>query len=211
MSTSGWYLESSWDAQYIGGISWFRWGSKLIKAFDLYWKPRCTHSIPPMYSWYPTHVLMVSHPCTHGIPLMYSWGINLHQRTGCFKKMYPILKLKFWLANNLYIKFYYFATILNTCKSLLIPQRMIFVNWKHSYSSFSEHLDFVQHENSMKFSLLNCHLLFFVSMTFLHSLYFFHGRMFFCHCTYEPLSLSKQLLVLFFSIFLSVLIFLDET
>ena len=193
---------------------------------------RRTHGIPPMYSWHPTHVLMVSPWCTEHPrppppppPPMYwtspdvlnthytGWKLlnNLHQRTGCFKKMYPILKLKFWLANNLDIKFYYFATILNICKSLLIPQRMILVNWKHSYSSFSDHLDFVQHENSMKFSLLNCHLLFFVSMTFLHSLYFFHGRMFFCQCTYEPLSLSKQLLVLFFSIFLSVLIFLDET
>ena len=35
--------------------------------------PRCSHGIPPMYSWYPSDVLMVSPRCTHGIPPMYSW------------------------------------------------------------------------------------------------------------------------------------------
>ena len=41
---------------------------------------RCTHGIPPMYwtpppmySWYPSDVLMVNPRCTHGIPPMYSW------------------------------------------------------------------------------------------------------------------------------------------
>ena len=91
----GEYLE------YIGGLSWFMWGRKIIKAFDLYWKPwgttehlpmyswypptcimislqctedlRCTHDIPPMYSWYPLNVLIVSPWCTHDIPPMYSW------------------------------------------------------------------------------------------------------------------------------------------
>ena len=77
MSTSG-------DVQYIGGISWYMWGSNLIKSFQfllktpMYWTspdvlniPRCTHDIPPMYSWYPPDVLMVSPRCTHGIPPMY--------------------------------------------------------------------------------------------------------------------------------------------
>ena len=42
--------------EYIGGCS-VQWedimihvGSKLIKAFDLYWKPLCTHDISQMYS-----------------------------------------------------------------------------------------------------------------------------------------------------------------
>ena len=29
--------------------------------------PRCTHGIPPMYSWYPSDVLNIPQ-CTHGIP-----------------------------------------------------------------------------------------------------------------------------------------------
>ena len=33
--------------------------------------PRCTHDIPPMYSWYPPDVLMVSPQCTEHPP-MYS-------------------------------------------------------------------------------------------------------------------------------------------
>ena len=33
---------------------------------------RCTHDIPPMYSWYPPNVLMVSPRCTE-YPPMYSW------------------------------------------------------------------------------------------------------------------------------------------
>ena len=34
--------------------------------------PRCTHDIPPMYSWYPSDVLNTP-PITHDIPPMYSW------------------------------------------------------------------------------------------------------------------------------------------
>ena len=83
MSTSGGYP----DVQYIG-------------VFNRNWKvftnflPHMHHDIPPMYSWYPPNVLMVSlqcteHPpmyswypptcimisprCTHDIPTMYSW------------------------------------------------------------------------------------------------------------------------------------------
>ena len=35
--------------------------------------PRCTHDIPPMYSWNPPDVLMISLQCTHDIPSIYSW------------------------------------------------------------------------------------------------------------------------------------------
>ena len=46
---------------------------------------RCSKH-PPMYSWYPPDVLMVSPQCTHGIPPMYSWYpsdvLNTHY-TGC--------------------------------------------------------------------------------------------------------------------------------
>ena len=86
MSTSG-------DVQYIGEIPWCMRGGKVIKPFNLYWKPRCTHDIPhmhhdipPMYLWYPPDVLMVSLWCTHGIPPMY-WtspdALNTHY-TGWF-------------------------------------------------------------------------------------------------------------------------------
>ena len=34
--------------------------------------PRCTHGIPPMYSWYPPDVLNIP-SCTHGIPPHVSW------------------------------------------------------------------------------------------------------------------------------------------
>ena len=94
MSTSG-------DVQYIDGISWFIWGdimntlggggvfstsegnheyiggggfmlgSKLIKVFDLCWKPSCTEH-PPMYSWYRPTCIMISLRCTEH-PSMYSW------------------------------------------------------------------------------------------------------------------------------------------
>ena len=82
----GGYLEYIGGCSVHRGILWFIWGSKLIKAFDLYWKPRCTEHppmyswYPPMYSWYPSDVLMVSLWCTHDNPwciqdnsLMYSW------------------------------------------------------------------------------------------------------------------------------------------
>ena len=81
-------FSTSGGVQYIRGISWFIWGSKFMKAFDLYWKPRCTEHppmcswypphaswYPPMYSWYPpmywtsTNVLKISPQCTHVIPL----------------------------------------------------------------------------------------------------------------------------------------------
>ena len=47
-----------------------------IENSDVLNIPRCTHDIPPMYSWYPPDVLnipdvlMVS-PSTHGIPHTY--------------------------------------------------------------------------------------------------------------------------------------------
>ena len=60
--------------EYIEGTSWFIWESKLIKAFDLYWKPQCTEHAP-MYSWYPptwiiippTCIMVTLRQCTHGI------------------------------------------------------------------------------------------------------------------------------------------------
>ena len=81
--------------EYIRGISLVHWGifstsggilihvgSKLIKAFDLYWKPQCTYDISLMY-WTSPNVLMISpqyteHPpmyswYPHDVPLMYSW------------------------------------------------------------------------------------------------------------------------------------------
>ena len=83
MSTSGDILSTSGDAQCIGG-TWFMWGSKLIKAFDLYWKPRCPEH-PLMYSWYPPTCIMISPRCTHDIPPMYSWylpdALNIPRRT----------------------------------------------------------------------------------------------------------------------------------
>ena len=57
MSTSG-------DVQYIGRYHDLMWGSKFIKAFHLYCKPRCTeHSL--IYLWYPPHASWY--------PPMYSW------------------------------------------------------------------------------------------------------------------------------------------
>ena len=54
---------------YILGVSKLA-GSK-IPRLRLLNIPRCTHDIPPMYSWYPPDVLMISPRCTHGIPPMY--------------------------------------------------------------------------------------------------------------------------------------------
>ena len=52
-------FSTSEGIKYIMGISWVHQvdimihvGSKLIKALDLYWKPRWTHDILPMY-WTP--------------------------------------------------------------------------------------------------------------------------------------------------------------
>ena len=78
------------DVQYIGGVSWYMWGSNLLKSFQfllktpMYWTspnvlniprctrdiPQCTHGIPPMY-WTPPDVLMVSPYMYHDIPPMY--------------------------------------------------------------------------------------------------------------------------------------------
>ena len=59
------------DFQYIGGISWYMWGSNLIKSFQFLLKtpmyltsPDVLMISPPMYSWYPPR-------CTHGSPPMY--------------------------------------------------------------------------------------------------------------------------------------------
>ena len=49
--------------------------------------------------------------------------------------------------------------ILNNCKFYLLPHQKILLNWKQSYSSFSEKLDLSRLENSMKFGLLRFHLL----------------------------------------------------
>ena len=80
-------MSTSEDVQYIGGISWYMWGSNLIKSFQfllktpMYWtspnvlmiSPWCTHGMyPPMYSWYPPDILMVSLRCTEHPPI-YSW------------------------------------------------------------------------------------------------------------------------------------------
>ena len=50
--------------EYIRGISWFLWGRKLIKVFDLYWKLRSTEH-PLMNSWYPPTCIMASLWCMH--------------------------------------------------------------------------------------------------------------------------------------------------
>ena len=76
MSTSGGYHE------YMGGCSVHRRdimihvGEQLDKILsisiensDVLNIPRCTHDIPPMYSWYPPDVLMVSPQCTEYPPM----------------------------------------------------------------------------------------------------------------------------------------------
>ena len=74
-------ISTSGDVQYIGGI----WNNLIklvgeqldkilsisIENSDVLNILRCTHGIPPMYSWYPPDVLMVSPRCTHGISPMY--------------------------------------------------------------------------------------------------------------------------------------------
>ena len=64
--------------EYIGGMSWvhrgdimIHVGSKLIKAFDLYWKPQCTeHPTISDVLMISPEVLSITH-CTHDIPPMY--------------------------------------------------------------------------------------------------------------------------------------------
>ena len=66
----GVYSTSEEYYEYIGGTSWFMWESKLIKVFDLYWKPQCTEHLP-MYSWYPPTWIIISSYLHHGNPPMY--------------------------------------------------------------------------------------------------------------------------------------------
>ena len=61
----------------------------------------------------------------------------------------------------------------------------------------------------MKLGLSKFHLLCFVSMAFSHSIYFL-PREIILLLIYEPLNLNKQLFVVVFSIFLSILISPDE-
>ena len=89
----GGYHEYIGDVQYIGGIPWVHqrdimstsWDImstlgdvQYIGVFNRNWKdfikllPHMHHDIPPMYSWYPPDVLMVSLRCTEHLP-MYSW------------------------------------------------------------------------------------------------------------------------------------------
>ena len=94
MSTSG-------DVQYIGGISWYMWGSNLIKSFQfllktpMYWtSPRCTEH-PPMYSWYPPDVLMISPRCTHGI---HPDVLNIPRCTHGIPHMYHDIPPMYWTS-----------------------------------------------------------------------------------------------------------------
>ena len=93
MSTSGDIMSTSGDVQYIGGYSVHREMFSTSKfsieierilsscsltcimiPSDVLNIPRCTHDIPPMYSWYPSDVLnipdvlMVSPHIHHDIP-----------------------------------------------------------------------------------------------------------------------------------------------
>ena len=79
-------FSTSGGVQYIRGISWVHRGDIMMNVggyfqfllkTPMYWTfpdvlnfPRCTE-LPPMYSWYPDDVLMISPWCTHGIPPMY--------------------------------------------------------------------------------------------------------------------------------------------
>ena len=94
MSTSGGYHDACGGYhEYIGrcsvhrGLPWVRRGvimstsggcHEYIGVFNRNWKvftnllPHMYHDIPPMYSWYPPDVLMVSPQCTEHLP-MYSW------------------------------------------------------------------------------------------------------------------------------------------
>ena len=70
-STSGGYHDTCGGYhEYIGVFN------KNWKAFITYTcimiSSRCTEH-PSMYSWYSTDVLMIFPRCTHGIPPMYSW------------------------------------------------------------------------------------------------------------------------------------------
>ena len=66
MSTLGGYHK------YIGVCSVHRSFQYKLKGF-ITLLPHMHHGIPPMYSWYPPDVLMISPRCTHDIPPMYSW------------------------------------------------------------------------------------------------------------------------------------------
>ena len=50
--------------------SWYPPDVLMVSPDVLMVSPRCTEH-PPMYSWYPPDVLMISPRCTHGIPPMY--------------------------------------------------------------------------------------------------------------------------------------------
>ena len=84
----------------------------------------------------------------------------------CLKKMYPALIL---IGQLFLCQILLFCTIVSTCKFYLILHQTILVNWKQSYRSFSEELNFFQLKNSMKFSLSKVCILCFVSMKLLHS------------------------------------------
>ena len=81
MSTLGDTMSTSRDVQYIGVYhdasdimihvggyhEYIQYKSKaFIKLLS-----NMNHDVPPMYSWCPPDVLMVSPRCTHGIPPMY--------------------------------------------------------------------------------------------------------------------------------------------
>ena len=54
-------MSTSWDVQYIGVFD-------INQRLFINLLPHMNHDIPPMYSWYPPDVLMVSPRCTNGIP-----------------------------------------------------------------------------------------------------------------------------------------------
>ena len=142
MSTSG-------DVQYVGGISWYMWGSNLIKSFQfllktpMYWTspnvlniPQCSHDILPMYSWYPPDVLMVFPRCTEHPP-MYSWYpptcIMISPRCAEHPPMYSwyppdVLMVSLRCTEHLPMYSWYPSAVLNTSDTLMISPDVLVIS-----------------------------------------------------------------------------------
>ena len=89
-----------------------------------------------------------------------------------------------------------FLVILNACKFYLIHHRTILVNWRQSYRSCTEQLDFFPLENSMKFSLSKFQLIVFcINDIFTLALRFVR------EIVLLSMYVLKQLFVLVFSIY----------
>ena len=72
-----------------------------IENSDVLSIPRCTHDMPPMYSWYPPDVLNIPW-CTHGIPPHVSWYppdvLNIPWCTHDIPPMYPWYPPMYWTS-----------------------------------------------------------------------------------------------------------------